>query len=120
MIQVNVCKIPELGLVPPFVNKIYDGKQREEDVSIYKVTCVEWTESRPTLDEGKKDVGAKAKVRVPRIPEGLEWQLLNTAVLALPRGPEADMDVRDGGPDQERTDPGEVDDVSVCLASTCA
>lgn len=102
------------------VTKVNDGEQRQENVRVHKITGIERRQCGPSLNKRQKDVGSQTEVGVVGVQEGLEREFARAMTLNLPSRPETDVGERDGAPDKEGRDTGEVDDVAVGLTGTGA
>lgn len=107
-----------MRLPDPLVHEENDRKQRQQDVRINEAAGIERGESRPALHESQEDVRADAEVRIPWVEHRFEWQFADRTSLVVPGLAEADVDERDGGPDEESADSTEVDDVLVGRCAT--
>lgn len=115
-IQINFPQLPITRLIPPLKSKIDHPEQRQQNICIHEVACSERTQRRPSLHQRQKHVGAQPKIRVPRIPQTLEWQIRNISPLRCPSGSKPNMGERDCTPDDKSTDTRQVDDISISLA----
>jgi hypothetical protein len=117
-IQIDLMNALEVRAPDPLVHEENDGEQWQQDVCVNETASVERRESSPALHKSQENVRANAEIRIPWVEHRFERQFADWTSLVIPGLAEADMDERDGGPDEESADSTEVDDVLVRRRAT--